>query len=290
MSKRAIGALGYILRTSPVYVAVLLMRFSFAFTVVAIQYIVPVAVERGIISAAYPVAEMLTGLGFGMLSDRVGRKWIIVGALLAASVVSLSFTLTRSFVLYIIIHGLLGVCAAAIITTTLASLADVSNPETRGREMGFYDFCTIGGYGLGFVFSLVLINGRIANAFLPFYLGSLVALIGGVFSAVLLKDESGRLQPRVSLPSNLWGILSSRKSITLIATWFVLTILIGVGLTYTRELVAVILRSRTIGLTGASGVLAGQPTRVGLLLAVLLVFGVMLLAFSQTTLGSLSDK
>src|SRR5579864_1954324 len=163
-----LSALSYAIRASPVYVAVFLMRFSFAFTVVALQYIVPIPYQRGIIAAAYPLMEMLTGLFFGILADKIGRKWIIVGGMLFSALVTFSFTLTKSFVLLVVIHGLQGICAAAIITTTLASLTDIAKPQTRGREMGLYDFCTVGGYGMGFVFSLLLIGGSTARAYIPF--------------------------------------------------------------------------------------------------------------------------
>ncbi|MDA4131117.1 MAG: MFS transporter [Thaumarchaeota archaeon] len=282
-------ALSYALRASPVYIAVFLMRFSFAFTVVALQYIVPVPYERGIIASAYPLLEMITGLFFGILADKIGRKWIIVGALLLSSLVSFSFTLTKSFPLLVVIHGLQGICAAAIITSTLASLADIAKPQTRGREMGLYDFCTIGGYGLGFVFSLILIGGAISRAYLPFYGGAIVAVIGGVVSAIFLKDQKIGSSTSFSIVSNVKKILRNKKSLTLASTWFVFTILIGIGLTYTRELFSILFSSRFLGLfSGVSG--SGQPTKIGLLFAVLLVFGIMLLGFSQTSLGGLSDK
>lgn len=290
MFSQKLTAFSYALRTSPVYVAVFLMRFSFAFTVVAIQYIVPIPYERGIISAAYPIMEMLTGLSFGLLSDRIGRKWLIVGALFFSSAITFSFTLTRTFVLLVLIHALQGICAAAIITCTLAALADIAKTETRGREMGLYDFCTIGGYGLGFVFSLIIIGGNAAKALVPFYAGAIIALVGAIFSALLLKDESRLYQSKFSARTLVSEIFSNPKSLTLIGTWFVLTVIIGVGLTYTRELFSTLISIRSLGLVGRGGALLGQPTKIGLLVAVLLIFGVLLLGFSQTTLGSLSDK
>jgi len=290
MFSNKFNAFSYALRTSPVYVAVFLMRFSFAFTVVAIQYIVPIPYERGVISAAYPIMEMLTGLFFGLLADRVGRKWLIVGALSFSSAITLSFTFTRSFVLLVLIHALQGICAAAIITCTLAALTDIAKTETRGREMGLYDFCTIGGYGLGFVFSLIIIGGDAAKALIPFYVGAVIALIGAIFSALFLKDESRFFHNKFSVRTLVGEIFSNPKSLTLIATWFVLTIIIGVGLTYTRELFSTLISLKSFGLLGKGGALLGQPTKIGLLVAVLLVFGVLLLGFSQTTLGGLSDK
>jgi MFS family permease len=291
MFNQNFSTLSYVLKTSPVYAAVFLMRFSFAFTVVALQYIIPIAVERGVVSAAYPIMEMVTGLFFGLLSDKVGRKWITTTALLISSLITLSFTFfTKSIVLLAVIHGLQGVCAAAIITTTLASLTDISKPESRGREMGFYDFCTIGGYGIGFLFSLFLIGGRASNALLPFYAGSIVALIGGILSGIFLKDEKRTVTPTISISASAEKILASKKSLTLVGTWFVITILIGIALTYTRELFAALTSTRALGLFGKGGSFYAEPSRIGVLLTILLLFGVILLAFSQTTLGSLSDR
>jgi MFS family permease len=290
MFSQKFAAISYAVRASPVYVAVFLMRFSFAFTVVAIQYIVPIPYERGVISAAYPIMEMLTGLFFGLLADRLGRKWIIVGGLFFSSLITFSFAFTRSFELLVLIHALQGICAAAIITCTLASLTDIAKTETRGREMGLYDFCTIGGYGLGFVFSLIIIGGDAAKVAIPFYAGAAIALAGAIFSALLLKDEKVLFHNRFSAGTLVREIFSNRKSLTLIATWFVLTIIIGIGLTYTRELFATLVSIKSFGLLGRGGAILGQPTRIGLLIAVLLVFGVLFLGFSQTTLGGLSDK
>lgn len=285
-----LNAFSYVLKTSPVYVAVFLMRFSFAFTVVAIQYIVPLAYERGIISAAYPLMEMVTGVFFGLLADRMGRKWLVTGALFFSSAITLSFTFTNKFAPLVLIHALQGICAAAIITCTLASLADLAKEETRGREMGLYDFCTIGGYGLGFVFSLLIIGGDAGRALTPFYVGAAFALIGAIYSAIFLKDK--KLNSTVGVPSRseFTRITSSRKSVALLATWFVLTIIIGVSLTFTRELFSTIFSLRALGLAESDGVLFGHSSGIDLLLTVLVVIGVILLGFTQASLGGLSDK
>jgi len=290
MFSQRISDFSYALRTSPTYVAVFLMRFSFAFTVVAIQYIVPLPYERGVISAAYPLMEMLTGVLFGLLADRVGRKWLISGALLFSSVITFSFTLTKSFALLVLIHGLQGICAAAIITCTLASLADLAKTETRGREMGLYDFCTIGGYGLGFVFALLIIQGDAARALVPFYVGAGFAIVGAIYSILFLKDEQLSLRSNISSSSTFRQIARNRKSITLLATWFVLTVIIGILLTYTRELFGVVVSLKGLGIFGRHGAIFGRPSEIGYLLAILLIFGVILLGFSQTSLGGLSDK
>lgn len=271
------------------YVAVFLMRFSFAFTVVAIQYIVPFPFERGIISATYPLMEMLTGVLFGILADKAGRKWIVSVALFSSSAITLSFTLTRDFLALTLIHGLQGICAAAIITCTLASLTDIGKQETRGREMGMYDFCTIGGYGMGFVFSLLIISGDVSRALIPFYVGSAVAFLAAVYCAIFLEDRKLNLTSRISLKLILSNAISNRKSISLLATWFVLTVLIGVGLTYTRELLSAITLPRSLGPGGGAVSIFNHASRFEIIIAPLLVTAIILLAFTQTGLGSLAD-
>lgn len=290
MLNQRISAFSYALKTSPVYVAVFLMRFSFAFTVVAIQYIVPIPYERGIISAAYPLAEMLTGLFFGILADRIGRKWLVSGALFSAAIITFCFTLTRSFAPLVLIHGLEGICAAAVITCTLASLTDLGRNETRGREMGLYDFCTIGGYGMGFVFSLIIIGGDPARALIPFYIGATFSFAAATYSLFFLKDERLKIDRSTGLRSLLRKVVRSKESLTLLATWFVLTILIGIGLTYTRELFSVVISLRTFGLGARESSIFSHPSMLEFLFAALIVVGIILLGFTQTGLGSLADK
>lgn len=284
--------LRYLIETSAVYISVFLMRFSFAFTVVAIQWLVPIQVDRGIISSAYPAMEMATALLFGMLADKMSRKWIIVSALLASSVITFSFTFTKNVAYLTIIHGLQGICAAAIVTATLALLADYAKVKTRGREMGVYDFSTIGGYGIGFGFALAIIGGNPARAIEPFYAGAAIAVIGAIISAVILKDEKATSKSeRISIRENFRAIASNKSVFSLIPVWFVLMTLIGIALTYTRELSAALLPRalQFIGSTPGSthGVL---PERIGVLEISLLIVGSVLLGFTQSSFGSLSDR
>jgi len=282
---------GYIIKTSAVYIAVFLMRFSFAFTVVAIQWLVPVQVERGIISSAYPAMEMVTAFFFGLLADKLGRKWIIVGALLASSFITYSFTLTRDLAYLTVIHGLQGICAAAIVTSTLALLADYAKLQTRGREMGIYDFSTIGGYGIGFGFALAIVAGNPARALEPFYAGAIVAVIGAIISALILKDTKSRRTQSVSMRENWRSITSSRPIFALIPVWFVLMTLIGAGLTFTRELASALLPSAFQFLVaGQNSLRPGFALRVGILEILLLLVGSVLLGFTQSSFGSLSDR
>jgi MFS family permease len=267
----------------PLFIAVFLMRFAFSFTIVSLQYIVGPAASLGIISSAYPIMEMISGFFIGIFADKFGRKWIISIGLLISAVVSLAFTFYSDPVYLAIIHGLQGICAAAIVVCSLALLTDLAKTTTRGRDMGAYDFFTIAGYGLGFFAALIIIDGNAANAHLPFYFGAIAAVVGGIFSTLVLKDTSVRTKT-VSIRENLRLITENRSTQTLLPTWFVLMTIVGVFLTFTTRIIGILLPRESFATRAVTNV------RLDAVLLALAIVGLILLGFSQTSLGSLSDR
>lgn len=276
-------SIAYLSRMLPLFTAVFLMRFAFSFTIVSLQYIVARPSSLGIISSAYPIMEMVSGFFIGILADKFGRKWLISIGLLVSAAVSFAFTFYSNPVYLAIIHGVQGVCASAIVVSSLALLTDLAKNTTRGRDMGAYDFFTIAGYGLGFFAALIIINGQPANAHIPFYVGSIAAIIGGVFSTIVLRDASVRTKI-VSLKENIKLITESRSTQTLLPTWFVLMTVVGVFLTFTTRITGLLLPRATLATRAVTNV------RLDAVLLVLAIVGLMLLGFSQTSLGSLSDR
>jgi MFS family permease len=268
----------------PLFIAVFLMRFAFSFTVVSLQYIVGGASNLGIISSTYPIMEMISGFFIGIFADKFGRKWLISVGLLISAGVSLAFTFYTDPVYLAIIHGIQGVCASAIIVSSLALLTDLAKNTARGRDMGAYDFFTIAGYGLGFFAALIIIGGQSANARIPFYLGSVAALVGGIFSIIVMRDTNVRTKI-VSIKENFKLITENRSTQTLLPTWFVLMTIVGVFLTFTTRITDVLLPPRESLATHAVSNL-----RLDAALLVLAVVGLILLGFSQTSLGALSDR
>jgi MFS family permease len=278
-------SLVYLERMLPLFAAVFLMRFAFSFTVVSLQFIVSRPEYLGVVSSAYPIMEMISGFFVGILADRFGKKWIVAGGLIVSSLVSLAFTFSSNPLYLTFIHGIQGVCAAAIVVSTLAMLTDLARNISRGRDMGAYDFSTIAGYALGFFLAVVIINNNAANAHIPFYYGAVAALIGGVFSVFALKESNVPIK-LASIKQNIKLISENRSTQTLLPAWFVLMVLVGVFLTFTRRIFDAVLPLRTGPVLGRSI----ANIKLDAVVAVLLVIGIILLGFSQTSLGSLSDR
>ena len=89
-----------------------------------------------IIAVPYPLAEMMTANYFGMLSDRIGRKRVIVAGTSLAAIIVLLYTLSNDVWYLATLHGIHGIGAAATIAPAIAMIADHADTCDRGRQMG----------------------------------------------------------------------------------------------------------------------------------------------------------
>jgi MFS family permease len=123
----------------------------------------------------------------GALSDRIGRKRLILGGWLVYGVLYLGFALAASAAQIWIIFGLYGLYYAAVEGTGKALVADLIPEEQRGTAYGFYN-ATIGLMALpASVLAGVLWQGIGGwtgfGASAPFIAGAILALIAsGLFA------------------------------------------------------------------------------------------------------------
>jgi len=99
----------------------------------------------GLLSTSFSFMQLLFAPVWGRLSDRVGRRPIILIGLLGSSVSYLTFGLSQSLSILFLSRMLAGI-AGANISTAQAYIADSTPPERRARGMGLIGAA----YGLGF--------------------------------------------------------------------------------------------------------------------------------------------
>lgn len=103
----------------------------------------------GVVAALYPAAWAIGQIGFGALSDRVGRKGpIVVGMWLQASAITL-FPMVSSYRAWMVAALLMGVGTALVYPTLLAVIADVADPSWRASAIGAYRLWRDLGYAVG---------------------------------------------------------------------------------------------------------------------------------------------
>ncbi len=100
----------------------------------------------GMIQAVYSLMQFLFAPFWGRLSDRVGRRPVLLVSIAGSAISYLLFALARDANLLFVSRLLAGVTAANI-STAQAYIADVTSPQERTRAMGMIGAA----FGVGFI-------------------------------------------------------------------------------------------------------------------------------------------
>jgi len=142
--------------------------------------------EIGLLAALYPAVWGLGQLGTGALSDKVGRKPLIVwGMTIQAAGIGL-ILLGHSFIILSLSMILLGVGTALVYPTLLAAIGDVVHPSWRASSIGVYRLWRDGGYVVGALLAGIL-SDQFGIGWAIGTIGVLTALSGGV-SGIIMKE------------------------------------------------------------------------------------------------------
>jgi DHA1 family tetracycline resistance protein-like MFS transporter len=131
--------------------------------------------ELGILAAAYAMAQILLAGPLGHLSDRTGRKPVLVTAMLGFAAANVLYSLANDVYVMIIARIIEGAVSAGFFPAANAFVADVTAASTRGKAMGFL---SAGGM-VGFIIGPTM-GGVLAEFFglrIPFVITALITLV-----------------------------------------------------------------------------------------------------------------
>jgi MFS family permease len=116
--------------------------------------------QVGALAAIYPATWSVVQIGTGALSDRAGRKPLIVWGMWIQAVGIGVVTLVQAFGGFVVGAVLLGIGTAMVYPTLLAAIGDVAHPSWRASAVGVYRLWRDLGYAVG-----ALLAGVTADAF-----------------------------------------------------------------------------------------------------------------------------
>jgi MFS transporter, DHA1 family, tetracycline resistance protein len=102
--------------------------------------------QIGLLFSSYSLTQLLCAPLLGRLSDRVGRRPVLLGSIAGSALSYVVFAFAPSYAVLLLARSLSGV-AAANYAIAQAYMADVSTPEGRSKAMGLVGAA----FGLGFV-------------------------------------------------------------------------------------------------------------------------------------------
>ncbi len=140
--------------------------------------------EIAVLLSVYSGMQLLFAPALGRLSDRYGRKPLILIGLLGNAVTLTGFGLAKSYFLLFIARSGAGIAAAAVLPTVMAYVADVTKEEERGKGMGLMGAAI----GLGFILGPA-IGGVLGRHDLPFFVAGGLSLLTFLFASILLPES-----------------------------------------------------------------------------------------------------
>jgi MFS family permease len=146
--------------------------------------------QIGVLSFVYPATWGVLQLWTGALSDRLGRKWLIVAGMLLQGLALALIAAAASFRPWLGAAMLLGAGTALVYPTLLAAIGDVAHPSWRGSAVGAYRLWRDSGYAVG-----ALLAGTLADAFGMRSAIAAVALVTAATGAYVARRMPETLRP-----------------------------------------------------------------------------------------------
>ena len=142
------------------------------------------ALWGGLLSTSFAAMQFLFGPVVGGLSDRFGRRPILLVSLVAMAADYLLMAVAGTIWL-LLLGRIIGGITAATHSTANAYIADISKPEDKSANFGLIGAA----FGLGFVLG-PLIGGLLAEygTRAPFYAAAVLSGLNALFGWVVLKE------------------------------------------------------------------------------------------------------
>lgn len=139
----------------------------------------------GWLMASYAVMQFLFSPILGALSDRFGRRPVLLLSLMGFGIDYLFLALAKTLPLLFLGRIISGICGASI-TTSFAYVADISSPEKRAQNFGIIGAAI----GLGFIIGPFM--GGMLSEFgtrVPFFASAVLSLLNWLYGFFILPES-----------------------------------------------------------------------------------------------------
>ena len=142
----------------------------------------------GILAAIYPGIWGLGQLYTGALSDRIGRKPLIVAGMLTQAAAIAWMAAMNSFWPWALGVAVLGAGTAMVYPTLLATIGDVAHPAWRARSVGIYRLWRDAGFAVGALLAGLLADLISIQAAI-YAVAALTAISGGIVTTRMYETH-----------------------------------------------------------------------------------------------------
>ena len=158
------------------------------------------AFDMGVMSSLFAFVQFVASPVVGRISDRTGRKPMLVWGLLVFSLEEFVFAADSHLLIFDLSRAVDGLSAAMFVPTSMALAADLTSVKDRAKVIGWLSAAFSGGLILGPGLGGILAN--ISYKF-PFWIAGILGLVSTFVAMVLLpRDDDERFKSTTENPEN----------------------------------------------------------------------------------------
>jgi MFS transporter, DHA1 family, tetracycline resistance protein len=174
--------------------------------------------QIGLLLGCYSFMQFLASPVLGYLSDRIGRKPVLLVSLIGSAIGYTVMANAQSLTMLFIARIIAGICGASV-GTAAAYIADITPPENRSRRMGLIGAA----FGVGFVLGPA-IGGLLSHFWTvgPFWFGAGLAFLNAI-AVLLFLPEPEKHVKRSEMTASVSpdGVERTGGIAVLVVTYFV---------------------------------------------------------------------
>ncbi len=165
----------------------------------------------GLLTSLFAITRAMTSFPGGFLADKIGRKKLIAGGLFVYTVVMFLFGISTNLYHLFILRACQGAASGIVWPVAATMVADIVEPEDRGKAMGFFTMMWDAGIAIGPV-----LGGFLTVAFsiaVPFFVCSAFALISALLivwrveETLSQEDRTMKSSPSLLLSVDRFSLL-----------------------------------------------------------------------------------
>ncbi len=136
------------------------------------------------------LVTMLSAVGSGILSDKIGRRALLLGSMFVSAVATLFMGLTSSYILFLVMAAIRSAATGPLMALAPALASDLAPRDEAGQYMAYNNLSTgLSGALASLIFGVILVTMTKTTFMLLFIISAILFLLGGIVFAIKVPQK-----------------------------------------------------------------------------------------------------